>query len=70
MPSRMLMEWLLCPTGLDRILPLLGYQPIPLEEQIERKRQALGGQRWPFAAWSLAIAMTGVLISELVTNLP
>jgi hypothetical protein len=52
-----LYSMLLFPTGLDRLLALFGAKAgkFPTEQAIERKRRGLGGQRWPVAAWSLAV---------------
>lgn len=49
-------DWLLFPTGLDRLLALFGkrWGEEPLQQRIERKRRRGGGQRWPVAAWSMA----------------
>ncbi|KAL7422139.1 hypothetical protein Q5752_002782 [Cryptotrichosporon argae] len=68
-PNR-LYDALLFPTGLDRLLALVGIKHgrYPLEQAIERKRRGIGGQRWPVAAWALALAMTGVMIYEMVRN--
>ncbi|WVQ81172.1 hypothetical protein IAT38_003294 [Cryptococcus sp. DSM 104549] len=61
---------LLFPTGLDRLLALFGVKTgaYPVEQAIERKRRGLGGQRWPVAAWGLTVAMTAIMIYELVAN--
>lgn len=55
-PSQ-LYSWLLFPTGLDRLAAMLGIKAgqTPLGQAIERKKRGLGGQRWPVAAWSLAV---------------
>lgn len=52
-----LYDWLLFPTGLDRLLGMFGVKgaKAPLEQAIERKRRGLGRQRWPVAAWTMAI---------------
>ncbi|KAK4684349.1 hypothetical protein P7C73_g5833, partial [Tremellales sp. Uapishka_1] len=66
-----LYHWLLFPTGLDRLLALFGLHyggGYPIEQAIERKRRGIGGQKWPVAAWGLAVAMTAVIIYELVAN--
>ena len=48
---------LLFPTGLDRLLALFGLNVgrFPIEQAIERKRHGLPGQRFPVAAWTLAL---------------
>ena len=55
-PGR-LYSMLLFPTGLDRLLSLFGVKQgiEPVEQQIERKKRGIGGQRWPVAAWTLTI---------------
>ncbi|EKM83523.1 hypothetical protein AGABI1DRAFT_110173 [Agaricus bisporus var. burnettii JB137-S8] len=40
----------------------------PLEQRIEDKKRGIGRQRIPFVTWALTIAMTGVIIWELVRN--
>ncbi|KAK8843397.1 hypothetical protein IAR55_007054 [Kwoniella newhampshirensis] len=69
-PPNPLYTMLLFPTGLDRLLALFNVSTgaYPVEQAIERKQRGLGGQRWPVAAWGLAIVMTGLLIYELVAN--
>ncbi|WWD21085.1 hypothetical protein CI109_105566 [Kwoniella shandongensis] len=69
-PPNHLYTMLLFPTGLDRLLGLFGVNTgaYPVAQAIERKRRGLGGQRWPVAAWSLAVVMTGLMIYELVAN--
>ncbi|WVQ93311.1 hypothetical protein IAU59_000379 [Kwoniella sp. CBS 9459] len=69
-PPNKLYDMLLFPTGLDRLLALVGVKhgQYPVEQAIERKRRGLGGQRWPVAAWGLALAMTGIMVYELVAN--
>lgn len=46
---------LLFATGLDRLLAMFGlkFGNLPIEQQIERKRHGIPGQRWPVAAWAL-----------------
>ena len=46
---------LLFPTGLDRLLALVGMNKgsFPIEQQIERKRHGVPGQRFPVATWVL-----------------
>lgn len=48
-------NWLLFPTGLDRLLALFGVSvgSSPPEQAAERKRRGVPGQRWPVAAWTL-----------------
>jgi hypothetical protein len=48
---------LLFPTGLDRLLGLFGVKwgREPVEQAIERKKRGLGGQKWPVAAWGMAV---------------
>lgn len=50
-----LMSVLLFPTGLDRLLALVGMNKgsFPIEQQIERKRHGVPGQRFPVATWVL-----------------
>jgi hypothetical protein len=52
-----LYQWLLFPTGLDRLLSLFGLKAgkFPVQQAIERKRRGAGGQRWPIAAWTLTV---------------
>ena len=61
---------LLFPTGLDRLLGLFGVDTgkEPLQQAIERKRRGLGGQKWPVAAWGLALGES-VLFHALRTLL-
>ncbi|ODO01676.1 hypothetical protein I350_06502 [Cryptococcus amylolentus CBS 6273] len=61
---------LLFPTGLDRLLAMVGIKTgaYPIEQAIERKRRGLGGQRIPVATWALTAAMLGVMIYEMVRN--
>lgn len=78
-------SWLLFPTGLDRVLAIFGVNmgKMPIEQEIERKRRGIPGQRFPVAAWGLTVSrslpasgvtlanetvMTGVMIYELVRN--
>lgn len=51
-------SWLLFPTGLDRVLAIFGVNMgrLPLEQEIERKRRGIAGQRFPIAAWSLTVS--------------
>ncbi|WWC64118.1 uncharacterized protein I303_106726 [Kwoniella dejecticola CBS 10117] len=65
-----LYDVLLFPTGLDRLLALVGVKngQYPVEQAIERKRRGIGGQRWPVAAWGLAIVMTALMVYEMVAN--
>ncbi|WWC73184.1 uncharacterized protein I206_107150 [Kwoniella pini CBS 10737] len=65
-----LYDFLLFPTGLDRLLALFGVKngQYPIEQAIERKRRGIGGQRWPIAAWGLAIVMTALMVYEMVAN--
>lgn len=37
-----------------------------LREQIERRRQGIGRQRWPYVTWIVAIALVVVFVVELV----
>lgn len=55
-PSQLYSRFLF-PTGLDRLLALVGIKAgqTPLQQAIERKKRGIGGQRWPVAAWSLAV---------------
>lgn len=48
-------NWLLFPTGLDRLLALFGVDvgASPPEQAADRKRRGVPGQRWPVAAWTL-----------------
>ncbi|KAI0687791.1 hypothetical protein BC835DRAFT_384015, partial [Cytidiella melzeri] len=39
-----------------------------MQQRIERKRRGIGRQKYPYVAWTLAVAMLGVLIYELVLN--
>ena len=50
-------SWLLFPTGLDRVLAIFGVNMgrLPLEQEIERKRRGIPGQRFPIAAWGLTV---------------
>ncbi len=52
-----LQSWLLFPTGLDRLMALFRMEAgkYPVEQAIERKMRGLGGQKWPVAAWTLAV---------------
>jgi hypothetical protein len=79
-------SWLLFPTGLDRVLAMVGVNMgrLPVEQEIERKKRGIPGQRFPIAAWGLTIGellfpcqmrcelrctvMTCVMIYELVRN--
>ncbi|WVW79247.1 hypothetical protein I302_101213 [Kwoniella bestiolae CBS 10118] len=63
-------DFLLFPTGLDRLLALFGvrFGQYPIEQAIERKRRGIGGQRWPVASWGLAIVMTALMVYEMVAN--
>ncbi|WWC97876.1 hypothetical protein V866_004763 [Kwoniella sp. B9012] len=65
-----LYDFLLFPTGLDRLLALVGvkFGQYPIEQAIERKRRGIGGQRWPVAAWGLAVVMTALMVYEMVAN--
>ncbi|WVR09136.1 hypothetical protein IAU60_006198 [Kwoniella sp. DSM 27419] len=65
-----LYDLLLFPTGLDRVLAMVGMDhcQYPVEQAIERKKRGLSGQRWPVASWALTAVMTGLLIYELVAN--
>ncbi|WWC91298.1 uncharacterized protein L201_006241 [Kwoniella dendrophila CBS 6074] len=65
-----LYDYLLFPTGLDRLLALfdVNFGQYPIEQAIERKRRGLGGQRYPIAAWCLTIVMTSLMVYELVAN--
>ena len=58
-PPSYLQSWLF-PTGLDRLLALLGVKEgrYSLEQAVERKKRGMAGQRWPVAAWGLAIGMS------------
>jgi hypothetical protein len=51
-------SWLLFPTGLDRVLAIFGVNMgrLPLEQEIERKRRAIPGQRFPVATWILTLS--------------
>jgi hypothetical protein len=51
-------NWLLLPTGLDRLLALFGVNvgSSPPEQAAERKRRGVPGQRWPVAAWTLTLS--------------
>lgn len=51
-------SWLLFPTGLDRVLAIFGVKmgKLPLEQEIERKRRGIPGQRFPVAVWTLTIS--------------
>lgn len=51
-------SWLLFPTGLDRVLAIFGVNlgKMPLEQEIERKRRGIPGQRFPIAAWGLTLS--------------
>lgn len=46
---------LLFATGLDRLFGVFGkkFGNLPVEQQVERKRHGIDGQRWPVAAWTL-----------------
>jgi hypothetical protein len=48
-------SWLLLPTGLDRVLAIFGVNmgKLPIEQEVERKRRGIPGQRFPVAAWGL-----------------
>jgi hypothetical protein len=48
-------SWLLFPTGLDRVLAIFGVNmgKLPIEQEVERKRRGIPGQRFPVAAWGL-----------------
>lgn len=50
-------SWLLFPTGLDRVLAIFGVNMgrLPLEQEIERKRRGIPGQRFPVAVWTLTL---------------
>jgi hypothetical protein len=50
-------SWLLFPTGLDRVLAIFGVNMgrLPVEQEIERKRRGIPGQRFPVAAWTLTV---------------
>ena len=50
-----LMAILLFPTGLDRLLALVGVNKgrMPVQQQVERKKHGVPGQRWPVATWVL-----------------
>lgn len=50
-------SWLLFPTGLDRVLAMVGVNMgrLPVEQEIERKKRGIPGQRFPIAAWSLTV---------------
>lgn len=50
-------SWLLFPTGLDRVLAIFGVNMgrLPLEQEIERKKRGIPGQRFPVAAWGLTL---------------
>jgi hypothetical protein len=50
-----LMALLLFPTGLDRVLGLLGWEKakVPIDQAIERKKRGVPGQRWPVVTWLL-----------------
>lgn len=50
-----MMSLLLFPTGLDRLLALFGMNKgsFPIEQQIERKKHGVTGQRYPVATWAL-----------------
>ena len=37
-----------------------------LQDQIERRRQGIGRQRWPYVSWVIAVALVVVFIIELV----
>jgi len=52
-----LWSWLLFPTGLDRVLAMVGVNMgrLPVEQEIERKKRGIPGQRFPIAAWGLTI---------------
>ena len=56
-PPSHLQSWLLFPTGLDRLMALFGMElgRYPVEQAVERKKRGLSGQKWPVAAWSLAV---------------
>jgi hypothetical protein len=58
-------SWLLFPTGLDRVLAIFGVNMgrLPLEQEIERKRRGIPGQRFPVATW-------GLTVSESSSSLP
>ncbi|WVO18280.1 hypothetical protein L204_105992 [Cryptococcus depauperatus] len=61
---------LLFPTGLDRLLAIFNVKTgaYPVEQAIERKKRGLGGQRYPIAAWVLTVAMSVIMVFELVRN--
>jgi hypothetical protein len=48
-------QWLLFPTGLDRVLAIFGVNMgrLPVEQEVERKKRGIPGQRFPVMAWSL-----------------
>lgn len=50
-------SWLLFPTGLDRVLAMVGVNMgrLPVEQEIERKKRGIPGQRFPIAAWGLTV---------------
>lgn len=50
-------EQLLFATGVDRVLRLLRMKsPVNLQEAVRRKREGLGGQRFPVATWTLTLS--------------
>jgi hypothetical protein len=51
-------SWLLFPTGLDRVLAMFGVNmgKLPIEQEVERKRRGIPGQRFPVAAWGLTVS--------------
>jgi hypothetical protein len=58
-----LWSWLLFPTGLDRVLAMVGVNMgrLPVEQEVERKKRGIPGQRFPIAAWGLTIGEMLVL---------
>lgn len=50
-----LMAILLFPTGLDRLMALFGVHKgrMPVQQQVERKKHGVPGQRFPVATWAL-----------------
>ena len=50
-------SWLLFPTGLDKVLAMVGVNMgrLPVEQEIERKKRGIPGQRFPIAALGLTV---------------
>jgi hypothetical protein len=57
-------SWLLFPTGLDRVLAMVGVNMgrLPVEQKMERKQRGIPGQRFPIASWGLTLGELLVLL--------